>query len=222
MMIFKWEKFKQGKIVVECCELEIARNFIWECERQGYIWDNDEKVEIHYTGWDCPRRNIYYVVNKYGKLEVLDETNLEHNVIKWEKYKFETVEEKYNFIEVMVNKKPYQTWIGENYIINVDEKDNIKISYKDCSKTEPIQSLNIDLTSKVYVLQEIKITFDEALSICEKDDKKIMRSVINGCSYKIEYSKFKKFIPSKNIWEESSMQFEEIKGKWIIDRILYL
>lgn len=223
MRTFNWEKFKQGKIKVECRKSEFARNFLWECQEQGYVWHNGKKIELYDTGWDSLRMNIHYIVNKYGKLEVADdEIDLKFEIIEWERYKFETVKEKYNLMEVMANKKPYQTWIGGNYIVNVDEKNDIKISCKDSSKTEPIQSLNIDLTSKVYVLQEIKISFDEAVAICEKDDKKTMRSVVTKDSYMIEYRRFRKYNRYKKNWENISVSLEEMKGKWVIEPISWI
>lgn len=222
MKNFNWEKFKQGEVVVDCDKLENARDFIWECERQGYVWNDGKKVELCNIAWGDVKVDIAFIVNKHGKLEILEESDFKHERVFWEKYKFESVKEKYNFIEVMTNKKPYQIWIGENYIINVDEKNDIKISCKDSSKTEPIQSINIDTISKVYTLQETQISFDKAIAICEKDDKKTMRSVVTKDSYMIEYGRFRKYNCCKKFWEDISVSLKEIKGEWVIEPILWI
>lgn len=113
------------------------------------------------------------------------------------------------FDEIMAYKQPNQTWIGKNYVIHIDEGNNIMITGKENKELGVGVFINTKLK---YTLQE-KHSFPEAFKSYEEG-----KTIVSDYGYTYKKENGRDLVNEDGIWVDNDESFtiEEIRGVWYI------
>lgn len=226
MKNFNWEEFKKGNVEVSCKTKESSKNFLMNCIKQGIrrgdknkninlydVWDT-YKEDTVYGIWRETDPHIYY--RKIGGMYYGDSLDDEKQIIEWSIEKKECLKTKFSFEEIVNNKKPNQIWIGDLYILVTDSNSDLEISLK--SNRYLSNVFYIGCSTDQYELLE-KVSFQDAVKECEENGKKVMKSYISDSIYRVCDYDFQTRSIADKTWVRSKLNYEEIKGAWLVYEI---
>lgn len=121
------------------------------------------------------------------------------------------------FKEIIANIKEGEVWENKkNRVVRIyiNEEGNITLEGDDYGFSINYSTC-VDPNS-IYKLKRKEYTFEEALKICQNDEKKTMESSITRYVYKIYKKGFFCFDSDLKCWVCSQINYEEVVNKWYI------
>ena len=224
MKYFNWEEFKKGNIEVGCKTEELAKDFLKQCLEHEVKWGRGVDIDLTDTQWGEYKKDTLYGVwkgdekylyysSKIGGLYYGDSKEHNKQFVEWTFEEKEESKTKYSFTEIVANRKPGQVWEGQVYEIVVDGNSDIILKFKDGGVLGDY--INLLCSSEQYILKET-VSFDIALSECEKNIDMRMKSLVSNREYRVNGNEIETLSASGLFWLGTSLCYEEIKGDWVV------